>query len=183
MVGCTAMCKKNAGNLEIERKFLIRFPDIDILSNCDGVRVLEIVQTYLESPGHITSRVRSISENGGTKYIRTDKIRITNISCIEDEHEITKQQYDMLLERKDTSRKPIEKTRYKIPTGKHTAEIDIYPFWRDRAVLEIELKRENEEFVFPDFVEVIKEVTNDRRYKNAYLAKSVVNEEIGGEQE
>ena len=57
-------------------------------------------------------------------------------------------------------------------------ELDIYPFWNDRATLEIELSDENENFELPPFIEVIKEVTDDDRYKNRSLSYEIVNEEI-----
>ena len=54
--------------------------------------------------------------------------------------------------------------------GNHFFEIDIYPFWRDKAVMEIELSSEDEDFEIPHEIKVIKEVTGDKRYKNASLA-------------
>ena len=47
----------------------------------------------------------------------------------------------------------------------------MYPFWKDRAILEIELADEDEKIDFPEFIKVIKEVTDDERYKNASLAQ------------
>ena len=46
-----------------------------------------------------------------------------------------------------------------------------YPFWSDKAIVEIELSDENAEIVFPKQLKVIKEVTDDDSYKNASLAK------------
>jgi CYTH domain-containing protein len=65
------------------------------------------------------------------------------------------------------------KTRYAFPFGEHTVEIDVYPFWDDRAIFEVELKNENESFEIPDFIDIIKEVSEDGRYKNTNLAKSI----------
>ena len=52
-------------------------------------------------------------------------------------------------------------------------EIDIYPFWKDRAVMEIELENENQAADFPPEIEIIKEVTEDRRYTNSSMALSI----------
>ena len=49
-------------------------------------------------------------------------------------------------------------------------EIDIYPFWDDRAVAEVEVGSEDEVVHLPDCIRVIREVTEDGRYKNASLA-------------
>ena len=52
-------------------------------------------------------------------------------------------------------------------------EIDVYPFWTDRAIMEIELDSEEREVMLPPFIEVIKEVTGDGRYTNAAIAREV----------
>ena len=65
----------------------------------------------------------------------------------------------------------IRKTRYCLTYESQYFEIDVYPFWNDRAILEIELSDENANIVFPEQIRVIKEVTDDDAYKNASLAK------------
>jgi CYTH domain-containing protein len=49
-------------------------------------------------------------------------------------------------------------------------EIDVYPFWNDRAIMEIELSNADDNIVFPEYIDIIKEVTSDPSYKNAALA-------------
>ena len=83
-----------------------------------------------------------------------------------------------LLLTADKSRRPVEKERLLLKSGEHIFEIDIYPFWCDRAVMEVELSSEEEAFTFPAGIEVIKEVSGDKRYKNAALAKEIPNDEI-----
>ncbi len=52
-------------------------------------------------------------------------------------------------------------------------EFDIYPFWQERAILEIELESEDQQTIIPDWVHVIRDVTFDYRYKNVQLAAQV----------
>ena len=52
--------------LEIERKFLIEYPDPAWLEQQPGSRRVEIVQTYLLSDGSGSRRVRSWTESGRT---------------------------------------------------------------------------------------------------------------------
>ena len=66
---------------------------------------------------------------------------------------------------------PITKTRYCVPVGARVAEIDVYPFWQDKAIVEIELSDGNEPIEFPPQLHVICEVTDDPDYKNARLAE------------
>ena len=49
-------------------------------------------------------------------------------------------------------------------------ELDVFPFWDDKAFLEVELLDINENILLPPEIKVIKDVTNDKRYKNNYLA-------------
>ena len=57
----------------------------------------------------------------------------------------------------DTTRRQIRKDRYCLTFENQYFEIDIYPFWDDKAIVEIELSDENEEIRFPKKIKVIKE--------------------------
>jgi len=49
-------------------------------------------------------------------------------------------------------------------------EIDIYPFWNDKAIVEIELRNEDQNILFPKDFKIIKEITDDITYSNYRLA-------------
>ena len=66
--------------------------------------------------------------------------------------------------------KPIRKDRYCLMQNGQYFEIDIYPFAKENAIMEIELTSEDQEIKFPEFVEVVKEVTEDKDYSNHSLA-------------
>lgn len=157
-------------NTETERKFLIEFPSEALLASIPECDKSEITQTYLLSKSGVTSRVRKRNSEGKAIYTKTEKIRINNLSCAEKEGEITEEEYRRELLSADPKRKPILKTRVLLRSGNHVFEIDIYPFWHDRAIMEVELSEENEKFEIPREIKVIKEVTDDKRYKNASLA-------------
>ena len=154
---------------EIERKFLIEYPDISWLNkNC---KKIEIIQTYLNSNKNDEIRVRQRGSNGNYIYTKTIKRNINNLKRIEIEKRLTKDEYLNLLMNADTTKHPIRKTRYCLVYKNQYLEIDIYPFWDDKAIVEIELNDENQEIEIPKQLEVIKEVTNDNKYKNSELAK------------
>lgn len=174
---------KNSSNtkahIETERKFLIRMPSQDILDACEGSC---IVQTYItpENDEGTTDRIRSRTPIGGgeTIYTRTKKQRISDLSSYEEEVIISKDEYDALLTRRIPSLTDIVKERYLLPYEGLIFEIDIHPFWRDRAIMEVELPEEDFSFEIPPGIDVIREVTGDGRYKNKSLAKSVPYDEI-----
>ena len=169
----------NGKHCEIERKYLIRYPDIDTLKAQRGVEQWEIVQIYLTAsgPGE-TRRIRQVVSDGEIKYYKTFKRRLSDLSSEEDEGEIDQMEFIRLSQEVHPACKPLVKTRYRIPYQGHVLEFDIYPFWTDRAIMEIELERENEGAALPDYVQVIRDVSADFAYKNRSLAESVVCEEI-----
>ncbi len=158
---------------EIERRFLIYMPEISYLKE-NSKEKQEIKQVYLKD----RSRIRSIKKDGKTVYIKTVKVRISDIKRLEKEWEIEKSEFLGSIDNQEDGTTEIIKTRYVYTNSGKNFEIDIFPFWQDRAILEIELKSETEEFTLPPFVKVIKEITADRRYNNYSLAKQVINEEI-----
>ena len=157
--------------LEIERKYLIKYPDTRLLSEIAGVHMSTIVQTYLDPETHPHARVRARTENGHTVYTHTVKTPVSALTRIEDEREISFAEYEALRAEADKASAPIYKTRYNLPFEGFVFEIDIYPFWDDVAVMEIELPSEDKAFTVPDFIEVIREITDDKAFSNRSLAK------------
>lgn len=164
-------------HIETERKFLISLPCEDEL---EGYAKKEITQTYLTIDDGMGGerRVRAIAEDGETKYIYTEKRKITDVSRYEDESEITREEYDRLIDEADEPRE-LTKTRYIVPHDGHVFEIDVYPreiggdALDGKAVLEIELSSESQEFDFPPFIKVERELTGQREFSNKSLARRI----------
>lgn len=155
---------------EIERKFLIGYPDLNILERYPKS---DIAQTYLKTNDGMTSRVRKRTSEGVTKYIFTEKKRVTDVTCIENERELSAEEYEELLKLADPERRTVYKTRYCVPYGGRVVEVDVYPFWSDRAIAEVEMESEDEAVSLPDFIKVIRDVTAEKQYKNAAIAKKI----------
>lgn len=156
---------------EIERKFLIEYPDLSWLENSPSCRKVEIIQTYLKSENGDEVRIRQRGENGHYMYYQTTKRKVSDIKRIEVERRLSQTEYLTLLMEADTAKRQIRKTRYCLTYENRYFEIDVYPFWNDKAIAEIELSDENIQIVFPEQIKVIKEVTEDESYKNASLAQ------------
>ncbi len=160
--------------LEIERKFLIEMPDLKWIRENTNCKVAHIIQTYLgKNSSGFGNRVRAMKIDGKTKYYHTAKKSISGITRIELEREISKNEYDNCLIRKKRII-PLKKTRYIIKLNGFKYEIDVYPFWSQTAILEIELKYENQKYTIPDFIKVIGDVTNNLDYSNHSLAKKYI---------
>ena len=166
-------------NVETERKYLIKYPDLAYLRTLDGCRVLEMRQTYLDrlpDEPQTERRVRTITENGVTSYVYTKKSPRAYLSRFEDEREVTREEYECL--RKD-AHSELVKTRYAFPFAGHVMEIDVYPpeiggeIFEGYAILEVEMSDPDETVEFPDYLEIVREVTDDKKYHNKTLAKKL----------
>ena len=156
---------------EIERKFLIEYPDIEKLEKLPNCQRVEIIQTYLTAPEGEESRVRQRGADGNYIYVQTTKKKVTDVKRVEVERRLTKDEYLRLLMDADPNCRPIRKTRYCLTHDNQYFEIDVYPFWDSQAIVEIELNDEKDEIRFPAELKVIKEVTADDSFKNASLAR------------
>jgi len=146
---------------EIERKFLVRkMPDG--LTSCSRA---EISQGYLVSlDDGLQVRLRKSGEGFSLTYKRG----IGNVRE-EREVELTAEQFDALWPA--TEGKRLAKTRYEIPLGEHTVEIDVY-HERHEGLIVAEEEFDEEEaaknFRPPDWLG--DDVTGDPRYSNQLLA-------------
>lgn len=157
---------------EIERKYLIEYPDTERLEALPNCRRVEIIQTYLktEKDSDEEIRIRQRGTDGHFVYYETRKSFISGLKRVEIERRLSQEEYLKLLMNADTTKHPIRKTRYCLSSGSRYFEIDVYPFWQHQAIMEIELLSENDEVIFPEQVKVIREVTDDPSYKNSALA-------------
>lgn len=170
---------KNNLPLEIERKYLIKFPDVSLLERQPVYMKIEMEQAYLKDQGETSGmRIRKSTLNGKTTYKKTFKKNITNVTRIEIEDDISEQSWLEFLKEVDPESTPIKKVRHCFMYNSQLFELDIYPFWSDRATLELEISSEDQQITLPPFIEVIKEVTEDKRYTNRSLSYNILTEEI-----
>lgn len=163
--------KNKAVNKEIERKYLIEYPDLNTLRE-NSFSVKHITQTYLTSEKSIDRRVRRSEENNKITYTFTEKRKISDLSRFEDERKISEKEYLSLLADADDAFSPVIKTRYCIKTSSsHIAEIDVYDGITDIAICEVELSNENEPHSLPDCIDIIREVSGVHEYSNRYIAR------------
>lgn len=149
--------------IEIERKFLV----ISDAFKKEAFAQNRIKQGYLSSVPERTVRVRT----KGSKGFLTIK-GISNesgLSRFEWEKEIPIDEAEKLLLLCEAG--VIDKTRFEVKAGNHIIEIDeFYGKNKGLVMAEIELKSETESFEKPIWLG--EEVTNDKRYYNAYLSNN-----------
>ncbi len=167
-------------SIEIERKYIIEIPSTVVLRAQDEYSASDIVQIYLDSAVGITHRIRSRSADRRTSYTETVKTRIDGMSAYEDEREISEAEFCALAEKIKQGTTPIIKKRHTFKYRGQLFEVDVYPHWKRSCILETELDSRDTAVVFPKFINVIEEVTGNKKYSNASMAmffpREVVNE-------
>ena len=149
--------------LEIERKFLVLDDSYKNLATSSS----HIKQGYIYSGKGKTIRVRIRDERGYlTIKVPSDK---AGLCRYEWEKEVDLHDAEELMRLCEPG--IIDKTRYIIPSGKHTFEVDEF-FGENQGLVmaEVELVSEEEPFEKPPFIG--KEVTGDRRYYNSHLREN-----------
>ena len=130
----------------------------------------------LRHENDVERRIRKIEDGKNTIYVYTEKRPKSSTTRLEDERDITEDEYNELMKERYSY---LTKTRYAFPYSAHTIEIDVYPYeiggdaLVGRAVMEVELKDENEMIDFPSGITVIRELTGTREFSNKTLAKRV----------
>ncbi|MBQ7226142.1 MAG: CYTH domain-containing protein [Clostridia bacterium] len=143
--------------MEIERKFLV-----NRLPNLDGVKFSQIKQGYFSI--NPEKRVRQRDD----KYYVTEK---GEGDMVREEHEweIDKVEAEELFRMSKTY--IVEKTRYYLPYGKYTVELDVYKGrYEGLIVAEVEFESEREALDFAPPLWFGNDITKDKSYKNMVLA-------------
>ncbi len=157
--------------MEIERKFLIKYPNLKALEKLPNCQKVDIMQIYLQSGSSEETRIRQRGQDGNYIYFKTTKRKVSDGKRIEIEERLTQEEFLSLMPQADPACRPIRKQRYCLSENGLYYEIDIYPEWQHQAILEVELRDEHQEIVFPDCVTVIREVTDEEAFSNHSLAK------------
>ena len=163
---------------EIERKFVILKPDIEAICVLPEYTCSDIAQTYLVSDLGVTHRVRRRSYPDRTVWFETVKRRVSALTAVEEEREITEEEYIALLTRADPDGITLNKRRMTFAYGGLTFEIDLYPQWDRCCIMEVELEREDASVELPPFISIVGEVTGNRDYSNASMARRFPPEPI-----
>lgn len=164
--------------LEIERKFLVKLP-----LNAEAEKALldyppnNITQTYLipKRSGDV-ERVRSSSikclEATFNHFTHTKKTYVSSGTNEETEMDVDVKNYKRYIDKfADPDKNAVVKVRHFVEWKGKLFELDIFEgAHQGLAVLEIELKDINEDVELPPFLEIIREVTDEKEFTNVNLA-------------
>jgi adenylate cyclase len=146
---------------ETERKFLVKSEFRHLAK-----KEISITQSYLSIDPDKTIRLRIADD----RAFLTVKSRINKESITRSEWEFPIPLADAIEMIHVCLPGKIVKTRYLIPAGKHTIEVDVFHDKNEGLIIaEIELSSEDEQFEKPEWLGT--EVTGNPEYYNANLIK------------
>lgn len=152
--------------LEIERKYLTE-PSFDYKAIPCDYQVIDIEQTYL--PEKLRARKRS--QHGVSMYTKTYKDDTGNpLIRFEEEEIISAREYRKLIMRRRGDVPVLYKKRVCFVWEEQYFELDIFKD-TNLILLEIELTQEHTVVSLPPWLPVIREVTNEKNYRNVEIAK------------
>lgn len=160
--------------LEIERKFLLKS-----LPKIDATQKVEIDQYYLKNSSGIWERARTWnSSNGESKFIHTVKKNVSKGVDIEDEYDMTFDQFNdfktKCLSSSNESRF-IKKVRYIYPDGQLYWEVDEFDNGYKLIIAEIEIPKKTFKLTIPNFIKevMLLEVTGMKQFNNRNLSLKI----------
>jgi adenylate cyclase len=154
---------------EIERRFLLK-NSVDWLEAVTEKQ--KITQIYLSHDPVTRLRFYGMYDDPDARAIFTVKGKrsIGKIGKLEVEWEIPKEDAKEILFGGLSVSDPIIKTRYLVPFGGFTWEIDVFDGLNQGLMIaEVELEDESQDIVLPDWVG--EEITDDHRYSNSSLSQ------------
>jgi CYTH domain-containing protein len=160
--------------LEIERKFLLKAMPDKIPSE-----IVKIDQWYWKNSKGVWERARSWDSNiNGVSWIHTIKKSVAKGINIEDEHNITKEEYEFFTKRCNTpgeDAKFISKERWIYPDGDLKWEVDMFNSGHHLIVAEIEIPKKSFKVNIPDFIKdkLLMEVTDFKQFSNRNLSNKI----------
>ena len=156
--------------MEVERRYLIEYPDTGWLKAQPHCEAVDILQAYLRLDPEEETRLRRRGADGNYIFFETVKRDLSSTQRLETERRLSKEEFEALLQAADHPLM-LEKTRYCFMYENQYLEIDVYPFWDDKAIVEVEFCRELRDVKLPPELKVIREITEDPAYRNSALAR------------
>ncbi len=160
--------------VEVFKKYLVEVND-EVLNKVKlekNPSYVHILQHYLLSSPQIEKRIRRREKDGNTLYYYSEATMLTSNKRIKRDRIISERQYIDYSVEIDPTLNMIDKERYGFIFNEHFFKLDVFSFDKSKGLLSVQIPNENEKIVLPDYFKVIKDVSEDKNYKNYFLAKS-----------
>ena len=155
--------------MDRKRKYLVRMPDVSALVERYNAAAFDMEQTYLVMTNPtIERRIRKQKNGSEHLYFYTEKHFHPDNTKWDTERPISEKEYSRYQLEADPELRPVHKVKYRFNGNRQRYELDVYPFSADKAIL---FCYSDDECEIPPEIEVIREVTGDKVFKNRHLAQ------------
>ena len=154
-------------------KYLVEFDDdmLEKIKTKQNYSNMHIEQYYLIATDGIERRIRKRVRNDNELYSYSEAKYLSTNERIKSDKVLSSRQYYDYSSEIDKNLKPINKERHSFIDDGLFYKLDIFDFDKSKGILSVQVG-EGQDIKLPDYVKVIKDVTNDKNYKNYYLAQS-----------
>jgi len=160
--------------IEVFKKYLVEVDEdtIEKIKAEQNLMSVKITQNYLISNGAVERRIRKREKNGNTLYYYSESQTISTRERIKKDRILSERQYFEYINDIDKDIPAIEKDRYSFIYKDHFFKLDIFDFDKSKGLLNIQMPDNENEVEIPEYIKVIKDVTDNLDYKNHSLAKT-----------
>jgi len=156
-----------------KRKYLIEYPTLSQTNLMENIIVKDIVQIYLrEIEEGIERKIIRVFTNNNTICYYTEKKKNSELISNEKKQIITACEYLKFILEALTSINEIKKYKLCFTYENKNFELDVYPKHEEEATLNVEFEYDGKDAMLPPFISIIKEITNNRKYKDSSLAQN-----------
>ncbi|MBQ2137904.1 MAG: AAA family ATPase [Erysipelotrichaceae bacterium] len=131
-----------------------------------------IVQYYLLSDNGYERRIRAKEKNGETMYSYAEANYLSTNERVKVDRVLTERQYKDYFHQIDPEFNVIDKNRYSFMYKNLFFKLEVFDFDTSKGILTVDQPSDGRQVEIPDYINVLKDVSDDLNYKNYYLAKS-----------
>ena len=131
-----------------------------------------IVQHYLKAENGYERRIRSRTRGEDVMYSYSEANYLSNNERIKTDKVLTERQYRDYFHQVDKDLNVLDKTRYAFIANGLFFKLDVFDFDHTKGILCVDVPSDGSEAVLPDYIKIIKDVTDDLAYKNYHLART-----------
>lgn len=132
---------------------------------------MHIEQHYLISTNGLERRIRRREKNGSNLYSYSEANYLSTNERIKTDRILSERQYYDLNAETDPDLKVINKDRHSFISDNLFFKLDIFDFDKSMGLLSVQVG-EDQDVRIPDYIKVVKDVSDNRSYKNYHLAQS-----------
>lgn len=153
---------------DAQKKYLVEMPSQEWFDSCETHAVQTVITGYLDTNDGRERRVRATQTNGSWSYAETTKVETGDATRrLTTERVLSKHEFEDLMEQATSSN---TKTRHAVVVDGQSCVIDQWPGSPDLAIMETRAISEQTTQDVPRGLVVVKDVTNDMRFRNSHLA-------------